>query len=216
MQIKITKLSKTIAGTKVLDDISLNLQGGKIYGLSGINGSGKTMLMRAICGLIRPSEGEISIDGEILGKHISFPGSVGALIENPAFISKYTGYKNLKILASIQNKISSQNIREALTQVGLDADDKRPYRKYSLGMKQRLGIACAFMEQPELILLDEPINALDEEGIELVNIQLKQARNRGALIILSAHDKNELELLSDEIYTLVKGKITDHKEINNE
>lgn len=207
MKIEIKNLNKEIAGTRILDNISVTLNGGRIYGLSGINGSGKTMLMRALCGLIRPSSGEIRIDGKVLGKDISFPTSVGALIEGPSFIPKYTGFKNLKILAAIQDKIKDQDIRNALIQVGLDPDDKRVYRKYSLGMKQRLGIACAIMEKPDLIILDEPFNALDETGVELVHVLLKRLKENGALIVLAAHDKTELELLSDEIFIISEGRI---------
>lgn len=211
MRVQILNMSKTISGARVLENISLDLRGGKIYGLSGKNGSGKTMLMRAICGLIRPSQGEVRIDGKTLGKALSFPPSVGALIESPSFIPKYTGLKNLRILAAIQNKIGDAEIRDMLSQVGLDPDDRRCYRKYSLGMKQRLGIACALMEAPELILLDEPVNALDDSGVTLVRTLLQKARSRGALVILSAHDKRELELLSDEIYYIADGKITGHQ-----
>lgn len=168
MYIEISNLSKTIKGVEVLKDISLRLESGKIYGLKGKNGSGKTMLMRCIAGLIRATQGKIDINGDILGKDISFPKSIGVLIENPAFIDKYTGFKNLKILASIQNKIDDDTIKQYLSSVGLEPEDKRTYKKYSLGMKQRLGIACALMESPDIILLDEPINALDESGIKLV------------------------------------------------
>lgn len=143
MQLQINHLTKTIKRATVLKDISLTLESGKVYGLRGKNGSGKTMLMRCICGLIVPTGGSILIDGEQLGKDISFPRSVGALIENPAFLSNYTGFKNLKILASIQERIGDQQIKEAIAQVGLDPEDSRKYRKYSLGMKQRLGIAAA-------------------------------------------------------------------------
>lgn len=210
MYIKIENLTKTIKGSTVLDDISITFEQGKIYGLKGKNGSGKTMLMRTICGLIRPSSGTIDIDGKQLGKHFSFPPSIGVLIENPAFIPKYTGLKNLKILAEIQNKIDEDKIRQTLTDIGLSPDDKRTYRKYSLGMKQRLGIACALMEDPDIILLDEPINALDENGVLQVRTLLARAKERGAIIIVACHDKEELELLSDEIYVLYEGKITDH------
>ena len=142
MIIKLTNVSKTIKGARVLDNVNLELTNGKVYGLKGKNGSGKTMLMRAICGLIR-TEGTIEINGKILGKDMSFPESIGVLIENPAFINNYTGFKNLKVLASIQNRIGDEDIKKALRQVQLDPDDKRTYRKYSLGMKQKLGIAAA-------------------------------------------------------------------------
>ena len=214
MYIKMCNVSKTIKKAKVLDNISLQFEQGKIYGLRGKNGSGKTMLMRAIVGLIVPSSGTIDINGKILGKDISFPESVGALIEQPSFINNYSGFKNLKLVATILNKITDNQIRESIKAVGLDPDDKRKYKKYSLGMKQRLGIACAIMENPDLIVLDEPINALDENGIKLVREILHSHKKRGALIIIACHDKEELEFLSDEIYTIENGGIVDYKVVD--
>lgn len=210
MQIKINNLTKKIHGTTVLNNISLEFNSNKIYGLSGKNGSGKTMLMRAISGLIKPTTGEIIIGDGIMGKDFSFPPSIGVLIENPAFIPKYTGFKNLKLLASIQNKISDTEIKQTLNDVGLNPDDKRPYRKYSLGMKQRLGIACAIMERPEIILLDEPINALDESGVALIKELLLRFRDN-SIIIISCHDREELEYLSDEIFVMSEGRIIEHE-----
>lgn len=210
MQIKINNLTKKIHGTTVLNNISFEFNSNKIYGLSGKNGSGKTMLMRAISGLIRPTDGEIIIGDGILGKDFSFPPSIGVLIENPSFIPKYTGFKNLKLLASIQNKTSDSEIKQTLNDVGLDPEDKRPYRKYSLGMKQRLGIACAIMEKPQIILLDEPINALDESGITLIKeLLLKLSDN--SIIIISCHDREELEYLSDEVFVMSEGRIIEHR-----
>ena len=138
MVIKLTNVSKVIKKAKVLDNVNLELTSGKVYGLKGKNGSGKTMLMRVICGLISATEGTVEIDGKILGKDMTFPDSVGVLIENPAFIGNYTGFKNLKVLASIQNRVDDEHIREVIHQVGLDPDDKRTYRKYSLGMSRSL------------------------------------------------------------------------------
>ena len=207
MKIVMENVSKTIKKAPILVDINLEFEGGKVYGLKGKNGSGKTMLMRAICGLIKPNSGTIIINDEVLGKDISFPRSIGVLIENPAFINNYTGFKNLKVLASIQNKIGDEQIRKALEQVGLAPDDKRTYRKYSLGMKQKLGIAAAFMEEPDIIILDEPINALDEAGARQVHEILDEQKRRGAIIIIACHDKEELEMLSDEIIEISEGKI---------
>ena len=207
MNIKINHLSKVIKGVTVLDDINLELTSGKIYGLRGKNGSGKTMLMRLLCGLILPSKGSIEIDGEVMGKDISFPRSVGALIENPSFLMEYSGFENLRILASIKGEIDDQQISDTLSAVGLDPNDKRHYRKYSLGMKQRLGIACAVMESPELIILDEPINALDEKGVELVKHIMLTLRDKSALIVVACHDAEELEYLSDEVFNLAEGKL---------
>lgn len=208
MYINIENVNKTIKGSKVLSNINLHFEGGKIYGLKGKNGSGKTMLMRAISGLIH-TEGVIDINGQILGKDISFPPSVGLLIENPSFINSYTGFKNLKVLASIQNKINDDTIRTVLSDIGLDADDKRTYKKYSLGMKQRLGIAAAVMEEPDLVILDEPINALDESGAKQVREILAKQKERGAICIIACHDTEELEYLSDEIIEISEGEIVE-------
>ena len=205
MYIKITDVNKTIKKAPILRDINLEFTGGKVYGLRGKNGSGKTM--RAICGLITPDSGIIDINGKILGKDISFPESIGVLIENPAFIGNYTGFKNLKVLASIQNRIGDEQIRKALEDIGLDPDDKRTYRKYSLGMKQKLGIAAAVMENPDIIILDEPINALDDVSVEKVHDILEEQKKRGAVIIIACHDKEELDQLSDEIIEISDGRI---------
>ncbi|MGN0327616.1 MAG: ATP-binding cassette domain-containing protein [Lachnospira sp.] len=211
MEILIQGVNKTIKKVPILTDINLKMESGKVYGLKGKNGSGKTMLMRAICGLIIPDSGKIVIDGEELGKDISFPRSVGVLIENPAFINSYTGFKNLKVLASIQNRIDDQQIRNTLNKVGLDPNDKRTYRKYSLGMKQRLGIAAAVMEKPDIVILDEPINALDESGANKVREILSEQKNRGAICIIACHDTEELNFLSDEIIEISEGKIVGNK-----
>lgn len=208
MKLEIKDYTKVIRGNTVLDHINLTFSGGKIYGLKGINGSGKTMLMRAVCGLILPTHGSVVIDGKTLGKELSFPESAGVLIENPSFLPNLTGIRNLKILADLQGNIPEEQLRAALTTVGLDPDDKRKFRKYSLGMKQKLGIAAAILGDPELIILDEPLNALDTDGVEMVHTVLAQAKARGALIILACHDAEELNALSDEIITIESGKIT--------
>ncbi len=212
MKIKITHLSKKIKKAVILDDVNMELESGRIYGLKGKNGSGKTMLMRAICGLITPTSGTVEIDGKILGKDISFPESIGVLIENPSFISNYTGMKNLQVLASIQKRIGDEEIRNTLELVGLDPDDKRTFKKYSLGMKQRLGIAEAIMERPDIVILDEPINALDEAGAAMIREILQNLRDEGKLIILACHDTEELNFLADEIYEIAEGKIVGHIE----
>jgi ABC-2 type transport system ATP-binding protein len=208
MKIEIKEYTKIIKGVTILDNVNLLLESGKCYGLKGKNGSGKTMLMRAVSGLIAPTKGYVRIDGEILGKDISFPRSIGILIENPAFIANYTGYKNLELLASIQHKVGRAEIEKILEDVGLEPQDKRKYRKYSLGMKQKLGIASAFMEQPDIIILDEPINAIDESGVEKVKLLIQEAKERGAVIITACHDAQELEELSDEIICISEGRIT--------
>ena len=205
--IKISNLSKKIRGAQVLTDINLELKGGTVYGVSGKNGCGKTMLMRSICGLIKPTKGEIEINGKILWKDISFPQSIGALIENPAFLGGYTGFENLRILADIKGIATDEQIKETIAKLGLDPEDKRKYRKYSLGMKQKLGIACAIMEKPDVIILDEPINAIDEKGVTLVEEVLNELKEEGKIILIACHDKEELELLSDTIFYMEEGKI---------
>lgn len=203
----VNNLEKSIQGNKVLDNINMKLEYGKVYGLQGKNGSGKTMLMRAISGLIKPTKGYVEIDGKILGQDTTFPDNIGILIENPSFIPHYSGIKNLSVLASIQNKIDQNRLHEIMESVGLDPKEKKAYKKYSLGMKQRLGIACAFMEFPEIILLDEPLNALDSEGIELAKELIYSAKQRNALIIAACHDKEELEMIADEIFVLEGGTV---------
>ena len=208
MVIKIENYTKIIKKSVILDKINLEMESGYIYGFKGINGSGKTMLMRAICGLIYPTFGSVMIDNKTIGKDISFPESVGILIENPSFINNYTAKENLQVLASIKNIIDTDKINETLSRVGLCSDDKRIYRKYSLGMKQKLGIAAAVMESPKLIILDEPLNALDASGVVLVKEILKKEKKRGALIIISCHDSIDLEEMSDYIISLEDGKIS--------
>lgn len=207
MGIVIQNLTKTIKGTAVLDHISLQMENGTVYGLQGKNGSGKTMLMRAICGLILCEEGSIEIDGKVMGKEISFPESIGVLIENPAFLSNYTGFQNLQLLASIRRTAGEQQIRQALEDVGLNPNDKRKYRKYSLGMKQRLGIACAIMENPAIVVLDEPFNALDASGVEMIKRVILRLKESGTLVILACHDLEDLEFLSDKIFVMNGGKL---------
>ena len=207
MYIRLKNVTKKIKQDILLDHISLEFRGGKVYGLQGKNGSGKTMLMRAVCGLITLSDGEIDIDGEILHKDISFPRSIGALLENPSFLNGYTGLENLKLLADIRGGIEEKELRDCLVKVGLDADDKRVYRKYSLGMKQKLGIAAAVMGSPDIVILDKPINAIDEAGVEKVREILRGLKERGSVIIVACHDREELELLSDEIIKISKGRI---------
>ena len=210
--VRLEDYCKSFKSAEVLKNINLTLESGKVIGLKGKNGSGKTMLMRAISGLILPTSGKVYINDKELGRHISFPPSIGILIENPSFISNYTGFKNLKILASIQNRISDDEIRDAIRKVGLDPDDKRTFKKYSLGMKQRLGIAAAIMERPDIVILDEPINALDEAGAGLIKGLLDELKANGSLIIIACHDTEELNYLSDEIYEIYDGKITGHIE----
>lgn len=210
--IELKEVVKDIKGKRIIDHVTLHLESGKITGLKGVNGSGKTMLMRLISGLITPTSGSITINGKQLGKDITFPESVGILIENPAFLDTYSGFDNLKMLASIQNRIGEEEIRVILAKVGLDPQDKKKYRKYSLGMKQRLGIAAAVMENPDIIILDEPTNALDSDGVEMLKAILHEHRERGALLLISCHDLATLKELSDEMYLMESGALRPYEE----
>lgn len=211
MQIKIEHVSKKIKGITVLDDITYTFEGGRIYGLSGKNGCGKTMLMRTIAGLIYPTTGTICIDGKYLGKDISFPPSLGLLIENPAFLNDYTGFENLNLLADIQGGVTNQDIQEVMEKVGLKQDDKRTYYKYSLGMRQRLGIAAAIMGEPKIILLDEPINAIDSDGVESIRDTIRNLVNEDRIILIACHDKEEMEYMADTIIRMSEGHIVGEK-----
>lgn len=210
--IQLTDVVKDIKGKRIIDHVSLQMESGKISGLKGVNGSGKTMLMRLIAGLITPSSGSILINGKRLGKDITFPESIGILIENPAFLDAYSGFDNLKMLASIQKKITDDHIRETLSLVGLDPYDKKKYRKYSLGMKQRLGIAAAVMEEPDIVILDEPTNALDSDGVAMLKEILKHQKERNALVVISCHDLDTLKELSDEIFLMESGALRPYHE----
>lgn len=208
MTVVLNHVSKKIRSNLVVDSVDLTLKSGVVYGLCGYNGCGKTMLMRLIAGLILPTEGEISFDGKRLGKDLDFPESMGILIENPAFVGGLSGFENLKLLASLQGKVTDEQIKNAITRVGLNANDKKKYRKYSLGMKQRLGIAAAIMESPSLIMLDEPTNSLDADGVALTQKIITEEKQRGALIIMTCHDRSILEAVCDVIYTIEQGRIT--------
>lgn len=178
MEIKLEHVSKTIRKNTVIKDISSHWTGGTVYGLKGYNGAGKTMLMRLISGLIRPTEGKILIDEKELGVDISFPEDMGLLLEHPGFLESYSGIQNLRLIAQLRGKIGEDGILSVLDRVGLTQNAEKKYRKYSLGMKQRLGLAAAVMEQPALILLDEPTNALDADGIEMVKQLVREEKTR--------------------------------------
>lgn len=207
MRIEVSDVTKRIHDNLILDHVSFTWESGSIYGLQGPNGSGKTMLLRLLAGLIRPSSGTVTMDGKRLGKDLDFPESLGLLLEGPAFLPNYTGFQNLMLLASLQNKVGKDEVRKALQEVGLDPEDKRTYRKYSLGMKQRLGIAAAIMESPELILLDEPTNALDQDGIDQITDLIRREKMRGILIVIASHDQHLLQQLADEVYTVTDGHV---------
>ncbi len=212
MKIQVENISKTIRGIKVLDNITLEFNSGEITGLKGINGSGKTMLMRTICGLIRPTTGKVIINGKELKKDMDFPESIGILIDSPTFLENYSALDNLKYLASIKGKVTDEEIYALLDEVNLTEAMHKKFKFYSLGMKQRLGIAGAVLEHPDVILIDEPTNALDAKGVETVKRILKREKERGALIILTCHDYSILKELSDKIYFIEEGRITHHEE----
>ena len=205
--IEISQLTKTYNGTDVLCNVSMTLESGKCYGLVGRNGSGKTMLLKHILGFVRATRGSVRINGKIIGKEIEIPDNVGAIIETPGFLPGYSGYRNLAFLAMIKGKAGKVDIVNAMKLVGLDPSLKKPVGKYSLGMKQRLGLAQALMEQPEILLLDEPMNGLDNEGVEEMRRVLLRLKEEGRLLIIASHNREDIALLCDEIYQFDKGMI---------
>ncbi|MBG9475793.1 ATP-binding cassette domain-containing protein [Priestia megaterium] len=205
-----SNLSKKIKKQYVLKDINYTFDTGMIYGLYGRNGSGKTMLLRALSGLIRPSEGSILIDNKKLHEDISFPPSIGIIIENTSLLPQYDAFTNLKILANIKNIASDEDIKEAIKRVGLDPLSKLKVKKFSLGMKQRLSIAQAIFEKPDIILLDEPTNAIDEEGINSIRNLLLKEKDRGATIVIASHNKEDLTILADKKIIMNSGEIVDN------
>lgn len=207
MKLIAENISKTIRGKKILSEISLELEGGKIYGFTGPNGSGKTMLFRALSGLISVDSGIILWNSRVLRRDFSVLPSLGIILENVSLYSNLTGFQNLKYLADIKGKSHNKEIREALKRVGLDPDDRRTYRKYSLGMKQRLAIAQAVMEKPDVIMLDEPTNGLDDEGVEIVRRLILEEKERGALILLASHNSSDISLLTDSVYRIDNGTL---------
>ena len=207
MNISIEHVTKKIKDATVLKDICLEMKGGTVYGLQGKNGSGKTMLMRAISGLIRPTSGRIVINGEQLHKNISIPRSIGLLLENPSLLPEYDASQNLKLLAKMQGGVPEEEIRQLIRDVGLDDAGHKKVEKYSLGMKQRLGIAAAILGSPDIILLEEPINAIDGEGVEEIRSLILSLKNEKRIIIVACHDKEEMNLLADEIVHLRDGRI---------
>ena len=210
MYLKVENVCKKIKEDYVLKNVTLSMEKGRVYGIQGKNGCGKSMLMRVMCGLVLPSAGRVVISGEELGKEISFPRSVGVLIEHPGFLNGYSGFQNLKILASVSRKADEDGIRKTLERVGLSENMNKKYRKYSLGMKQKLGIAAAIMEQPEIIMLDEPANGLDEKSEKRMWEIIQEEKERGALVIVACHDSEALESVADELFRMKNGEITDH------
>lgn len=190
----------------LLDHVSYQCEQGKIHGIVGRNGSGKTLLMKCICGFIRPNEGHIYVRDKEIGKDIDFTPDTGIIIETPGFIPYYSGYRNLKVLAAINNRISRKDIENAMYQVGLDPTMKKRVATYSLGMRQRLGIAQAIMEDPSLIILDEPFNGLDKHGIEEMREYFLSLKKKGKTILLTSHNTEDIEYLCDTVVEMDHGK----------
>ena len=205
--IEIENLRKEFKNELVLEDVNLTLEEGKIYGLVGHNGSGKTVLMKCICGLLQPNQGHVTVNGKIVGKDMDFPENVGLMIEMPGFIPYQSGRSNLKNLALIQNKIGDEEIDEVMRMVGLSPEDRKRVSKYSLGMRQRLGIAQAIMENPDILILDEPFNGLDQRGIQQMRELFKMLRDNGRIILLATHMMEDVELLCDEIYEVREHRV---------
>ncbi len=205
--IDIRDVSLTIRKTQILDRVTHSFSEGGIHGLVGRNGSGKTMLMKCICGFVRVSKGEIRVRDRIVGKDLDFPEDIGIIIETPGFIPYYSGYKNLRILSGIKKKINDDEIKEIMFQVGLNPKLKRPVRKYSLGMRQRLGLAQAIMEDPSILILDEPFNGLDREGVEDMRRYLLDLRDKGKTILVSSHSEEDIRVLCDDVVEMDKGRV---------
>lgn len=207
MELIVKKINKSLRGKIILSDVSLNLKSGHIYGFVGKNGSGKTMLLRGLSGLIKLDSGSIAWDEKFLHKDFAVLPSLGIIIENAGLYPNFTGMENLTYLANLTKRVGRKEIIEAISRVGLDPYEKKVYAKYSLGMKQRLAIAQAIMEKPDVIMLDEPTNALDEAGVEEIRQIILEEKERGALILIASHNKEDIKLLTDELYRVENGKV---------
>lgn len=206
--IEITNLCKSFKETKVLNDITIKIKKGNIIGIIGRNGSGKTVLFKCICGLVSPTKGTVKINNKILGKDMDIPDNIGVIIETPGFLPNYNGFKNLKFLAMIKNQINNEHIKDTIKLVGLNPDSKKHVGKYSLGMRQRLGIAQAIMENPDILILDEPMNGLDNDGVKDMRKLFLSLKEQGKTILLASHNKDDIEVLCDEVYMMDKGILT--------
>ena len=210
--IEIEHLKKQYGTQTVLDDITVNFDGSGIYGIIGRNGSGKTMLLKAICGLVKPTSGFVRVDGKVIGKDIDTPESIGVIIESPGYLPDSSAYQNLRILARLKNRISGERIIQTLKTAGLDPASRKPVGRYSLGMKQRLGLAQALMEDPELLILDEPMNGLDNEGAAQIRELLLEQKRMGKTILLASHSREDIQILCDEVYLMDRGALTRYRE----
>ncbi len=206
--ITIQDLNLTIGKTEILKNISVSFQRGQIHGIIGLNGSGKTMLMKCICGFVKPTSGTIIVDGKQVGKDVDFPGNLGCIIETPGFVPYYSGYRNLSYLAGLNQKIGRKEIESSMERVGLDPKLKRQVRKYSLGMRQRLGLAQATMEEPSLLILDEPMNGLDKEGVADIRKYLLGFKEEGKTILLASHSAEDIRILCDTVCEMDKGMLS--------
>lgn len=200
--------------TTALDKVSLDIESNKVYGLIGRNGSGKTVLLKSICGLLKLTTGTIKVNGKIIGKDVETPKNVGAIIESPGFINNFSGYKNLLFLALINKKISKDDVKAAMRFVNLDPTSRKHVCKYSLGMRQRLGIVQAIMEKPDILILDEPTNGLDKRGVEDFRKYISELKNQGITIIIASHNTQDIESLCDEVIEMEEGKMI-RKELMN-
>lgn len=200
MKIEVKNLEKSFNKNVILKDVNLSFENGNIYGIVGRNGTGKTVLLKMICGYYKPTKGEILFDNKKLGIDMKIPPSTRCLIENPTFIPTLSGYDNLKLLANIQKKIGKEEIERTLKDVNLYSEKDKLFYKYSLGMKQKLGIAQVLMENPDVIILDEPFNAIEDESIDKIRNILLAEKKKGKIIIFASHIKEDIELLADYIY----------------
>lgn len=205
--IEIKSLTKKFKDVTVLSDITIEFEKGKIHGLIGRNGSGKTMLMKCICGLVPYKIGEITVNGKVVGRDIDIPKNVGVIIETPGFLPNYSGLNNLKFLAKISGKIGNAEIKNAIKSVGLNPDDKKHVGKYSLGMRQRLGLAQAIMENPDILILDEPMNGLDKDGVQDMRQYLLDLKSQGKTILIASHSAEDIDALCDSVCEMEKGKL---------
>lgn len=203
--IKIENVTLKIKENLILNNINVEFEKGKIHGLIGRNGSGKTMLMKCICGFVKPTSGEIFVRGKKVGKDFDFPPDVGIIIETPGFIPYYSGLKNLKLLAVLNKKIGVDEVKNAMQKVGLDPELKRHVRKYSLGMRQRLGLAQAIMENPDILILDEPFNGLDKDGVCDMREYLLDFKAQGKTILIASHSAEDISVLCDTVCEMDKG-----------
>lgn len=206
--IKLTNVTKSYGREKVLDNVCAFFRPGEIHGVIGRNGSGKTVLLKCIAGLTTPDRGTIRVGRKILGQDIETPPRLGAIIEVPGFLPNYSGFLNLKFLADIRGRIEDDDICDAMERVGLDPDSRKHVSKYSLGMRQRLGIAQALMERPRLLILDEPMNGLDNDGVEDMRNLFLSLRDQGVTMIIASHNPLDIQELCDHVYEMNAGKLT--------